>query len=111
MNIKIYLYKEKSMDKYYVVENKNIGAVGNPMITEAVIFTGTKSECLQYEEVKRREYKDRTMGDCFTISEKEYKKLEERKQFWDSLSPEEKKEVIDVNGKKYNKSLYKRNEK
>ena len=94
------------MDKYYVVENKNIGAIGNPMMTEAVIFTGTKSECLQYEEVKRREYKDRIMIDCFTISEKEYKKLEERKEFWDSLSPEEKKEAMVVNGKKYNKTQY-----
>ena len=76
------------------------------MMVESVIFTGDKSECLQYEEVKRREYIDRTVIDCFTISEKEYKKLEERKEFWDSLSPEEKKEVIVVNGKKYNKALY-----
>lgn len=94
------------MDKYYVVENKNIGATGKPMMMESVIFTGTKSECLQYEEVKRREYMNRTVIDCFTIFEKEYKKLEERKKFWDSLSPEEKKEAIVVNGKKYNKALY-----
>ncbi|RHQ82475.1 hypothetical protein [Clostridium sp. AF22-10] len=94
------------MDKYYVVENKNIGAIGKLMMVESVIFTGTKSECLQYEEVKRREYIDRTVIDCFTISEKEYKKLEEIKEFWDSLSPEKKKEVIVVNGKKYNKALY-----
>ena len=84
------------MDKYYVVESKNIGATGKPMIVESVIFTGIKSECLQYEEVKRREYIDRTVIDCFTISKKEYKKLEERKEFWDSLSPEEKKEAIVV---------------
>lgn len=37
------------MDKYYVVENKNIGAIGKLMMVESVIFTGTKSECLQYE--------------------------------------------------------------
>ena len=55
------------MDKYYVVENKNIGAIGKPMMVESVIFTGDKSECLQYEEVKRREYIDRTVIDCFTI--------------------------------------------
>lgn len=94
------------MDKYYVVENKNIGAIGKPMMVESVIFTGTKSECLQYEEVKRKEYIDRTVIDCFTISEKEYQKLKDRKEFWDSLSPEEKKETIVVNGKKYNKALY-----
>lgn len=94
------------MDKYYVVENKNIGAIGKPMMVESVIFTGTKSECLQYEEVKRKEYIDRTVIDCFTISEKEYQKLKDRKEFWDSLSPEEKKETIVVNGNKYNKALY-----
>ena len=101
------------MDKYYVVENKNTGAIGNPTMMETVIFSGTKDECLQYEEEKRREYIDRTVVDCFTISEKEYKKLEERKEFWNRLSPEEKKETITVNGKKYNKALYefnKRNE-
>ena len=85
---------------------RGTGYILKPMMVESVIFTGTKSECLQYEEVKRREYIDRTVIDCFTISEKEYKKLEERKEFWDSLSPEEKKEVIVVNGKKYNKALY-----
>ena len=99
------------MDKYYVVENKNIGATGKPMMVESVIFTGTKSECLQYEEIKRKEYIDRTIVDCFTISEKEYEKLEERKEFWDSLSPEEKKETIIVNGKKYNKALYEFNKR
>ena len=68
------------MDKYYVVESKNIGATGKPMIVESVIFTGTKSECLQYEEVKRREYIDRTVIDCFTISKKRIQEIGRKKR-------------------------------
>lgn len=92
--------------KYFVVENRNIGSVGRPEFVETILFSGTKAECVAYEDAKRKEYNDRTMVDCFIQSETERNKIILVNDFWNTLTEEEKSETIMVNGKKYNKALY-----
>lgn len=94
------------MEKYYVIENRNVGFRGMPEIVETVLFVGTQKECLSYANRKRKEYKDRIIVDCFVKSETERNKTKEFNELWNSLTDEEKKETITVNGKKYNKALY-----
>lgn len=97
---------ELSMEKYYVIENRNVGLVGKPEFVETILFAGTKEECIKYEDAKRREYKDRTVVDCFIQSESERNQMKEINEFWNSLTKEERKETITVDGKKYYKALY-----
>ena len=92
--------------KYFVVENRNIGSVGLPEFVETILFSGTKAECIVYEDAKRKEYKDTTVVDCFIQSETERNKIILVNDFWNTLTEEEKSETIMVNGKKYNKALY-----
>ena len=92
--------------KYFVVENRNVGSVGRPEFVETILFSGTKAECVAYEDAKRKEYKDTTMVDCFIQSETERNKIILVNDFWNTLTEEEKSETIMVNGKKYNKALY-----
>lgn len=94
------------MEKYFVVENRNVGTVGNPEFVEMVLFSGSKEECVAYEDSKRKEYKDRTVVDCFTQSDTERNQIMLANDFWNNLTEEQKKETITVNGKKYNKALY-----
>lgn len=94
------------MEKYFVIENRNVGIIGKPEFIETVLFSGTKEECAAYEDQKRKEYNDRTMVDCFIQSESERNRLMCINDFWNNLSEEEKKETIVVNGKTYNKALY-----
>ena len=61
---------------------------------------------VSYEDSKRKEYKDKTVVDCFVQSESERNKIMLVNDFWNTLTDEEKKETITVNGKKYNKALY-----
>lgn len=100
------IIRGKDMEIYYVIENRNIGVADKPEFVETILFTGTKEECAAYEEKKRKEYKDRTMVDCFVQSEFDRKRIKEINEFWNSLTKEEKKEIIIVDGKKYNKALY-----
>lgn len=92
--------------KYYVIENRNTGIHGKPCFTERVLFSGTEKECAEFEAEKRKEYKELSVVDCYTISEEENKKAEKFNEFWDSLTPAEKKETIEVNGKTYFKKAY-----
>lgn len=94
------------MEKYFVIENRNVGMIGKPDFVETVLFIGTKEECVKYENEKRKEYKDRMVVDCFVQSESERNRLAMINDFWNNLSDEEKNETIVVNGKKYNKALY-----
>lgn len=94
------------MEKYYVIENKNIGSIGNPEFVESILFVGTKTECLEYEDAKRKEYKDLTVVDCFVQSESDRNRIKFVRNFWDTLTDEEKEETIIADGRKYNKALY-----
>lgn len=95
-----------NMEKYYVIENRNVGTVGNPKLVETVLFSGTQEECVAYENAKRKEYKDRITVDCYVQSETDRNKILLVNEYWNTLTDEEKKETITVNGKTYNKALY-----
>lgn len=91
------------MEKYFVIENRNVGAE----FVEQILFSGTKEECVIFEDEQRKSYGDnRDIVDCFVKSETEMNKLILVNDFWNTLTDEEKKETIIVNGKKYNKALY-----
>lgn len=92
--------------KYSVIENRNIGTIGAPIMHETVLYRGNKEECLKYEEKKRKEYTDRTMVDCFIISDEQQEKSEKFREYWDLLSKEEKEEKIVIDGKTYFKAAY-----
>jgi hypothetical protein len=49
--------------------------------------------------------------DCYTISGAEMRKAEEAKEYWDTLTEEEKHDYIEVDGKKYIRKIYERNHK
>lgn len=97
------------MDKYYVIENQNIGLRGCPQFIETVLFAGTLEDCVEYEDEIRKTYKDQSRVDCWTISAEEYIKNKEYSlaleiyQF--GLTEEELNEVIEMNGKKYKKHI------
>jgi hypothetical protein len=92
--------------KYYVIENRNTGLHEMPRFAEIVLFSGTEKECAEFEAEKRKEYTDRTIVDCYTISEQKFEEAKKFNEFWDSLTPAEKKETIEVNGKTYFKKAY-----
>ena len=95
------------MKKYLVIENRKSGTE----FIETVLFTGNQQECTEYEHEKRKEYKDRITVDCCVISEEEHRKALSNKEFYESLTGDEKKETIIVNGREYNKAIYERNNK
>lgn len=94
------------MEKYFVVENRDIRLNGKTEFVETVMFSGTREECASYENMKRKEYKDRSVVDCFTQSESERNQIKSANEFWNTLTKKEKEESIMVDGKKYNKALY-----
>ena len=59
-------------EKFVVVENRNIGMRGMPEFMETVLYSGSKTECAEYEDMKRKEYRKQygddfeTFIDCFT---------------------------------------------
>lgn len=94
------------MKEYLVIENGNIGYAGHPEMVATVLYSGSKKECIEYETNKRREYKDRTRVDCFTISKEKNEKIKKFNEYWESLTPEERKEIIEIEGKMYFKRAY-----
>lgn len=97
------------MKTYYVVENKNVGTIGHPEFYETVIWSGTKAECVAYENERRKTYKDTTKINCWTVSAEEYEKQKEAVNLWDNLSDDDKKDIIEVDGKKYIRKIWERN--
>lgn len=97
---------------YYVVENRNVGTIGNPEMLETVIYSGSKEDCARYEGHKRKEYEDnRHMVDCWTISKDEYEKQQQVAKEYDELTEEERKDFITVGGKKYIRKIWEKNNK
>lgn len=98
--------KNSNGDRYYVIENRNIGSVGRPEFVEKILFVGTKEQCVEYEDSQRKKYKDTILVDCYVESELERKKKMMVTDYWRSLPDKEKKETITVNGKTYYKAIY-----
>ena len=98
-------------EKYCVIENRNIGLTGKPEFMETILFTGTKKDCSEYEDRKRKEYLDRTVVDCFVKSESELKREKEISDIWDNLTEEQKSDLIVVDGHTYVRAIYEMNHK
>lgn len=94
---------------YHIYESRSIYSGGNVRIEETCLFSGTKSECYRYEDERRKTYKDRGVVDCFTKSDEEIDQARKNREFYDSLSDVEKHDFIVVNGRKYIRSIYTRN--
>jgi hypothetical protein len=58
---------------------------------------------------QRAKYKDTLTVNCFIKSQSELDQEAKAKSFYDSLSAEEKKDFIEVDGKKYIRKIYERN--
>lgn len=98
--------------KYYVIEGRNIGTIGNPEIIESIMYvTDDKMEAARYEDSLRKTYKDRTIVDCWMRSGEEIEKAKRAKDLYNSLTEEQKHEYITVDGRKYIKTLYEYNNK
>lgn len=93
--------------EYVVIENRNVGLMGIPRFVTTEVFSGTKAECVKYENELRKTYKDRTRIDCWT----QKKEDENPYDLYNSLTPEEKQDIIEVDGKKYIRKMYEANRK
>ena len=102
---------------YYVKQNRNVGIAGHPSFEETTLYAGSKEDCIAFETEKRKEYRQAfgndyaAVIDCYTISAEKLKQDEEAEEFWNSLTEEQKNEIIVVDGKKYVKALYEKNHK
>lgn len=90
---------------YNVIESVNVGLMGKPRLVRTVVFSGTLKECSRYEDELRKTYKDRTMIDCWT----EKANKDKEGYLYDRLTDEEKRDVIEVDGKKYIRKIYEAN--
>ena len=97
---------------YTVYENRNTGTKGNPKMVETALFSGTKEECAEYEDIRRKEYMNQygaeygTFVDCCTRSDEETEKVENARALFDPLTDEQKKDIIEVDGKRYIRAIY-----
>lgn len=102
---------------YTVYENRNTGIKGKPFMAETALFRGTKEECAEYEDMKRKEYarqygdQFRTFVDCYTRSDEETERIEKAKTIYDTLTDEQKNDIIEVDGRKYIRAIYEANHK
>ena len=102
-------------EKFVVIENRNIGMYGNPEFMETIIYSGTKEECAEYEDMKRKEYRKQygddfgTFIDCFTEdaeareSRKSYN--EALKEYAAGLTEDQKREIVEIDGKRFYKYI------
>jgi hypothetical protein len=63
-------------EKYFVVENRNTGYPGIPKFSETVLYSSEdRKECERFADEQRKQYKDRTMADCFVRSQLEIESI------------------------------------
>ena len=110
------MYKEENT-MYTVYENRNTGIKGKPFMAETALFSGTKEECAEYGDMKRKEYARQygdqfgTFVDCYTRSDEETDRIERAKAIYDTLTDEQKNDIIEVDGRKYIRAIYEANHK
>lgn len=98
--------------KYYIIEKRNVGTMGNPSILTTIVSVHEdKIEALNQCEDLRKTYKDKTIVDCYVLSEEDIKKIEKAKERYESLTEIEKQDVVEVDGRKYVRALYEMNKK
>ena len=79
------------MEKYFVIEYRNIGFRGHPVFEEKVLFSGPLMDCVIFEDNQRRKYKDRIIADCFVVSEEDFLKFYAPKFLSENLTNKEPK--------------------
>jgi hypothetical protein len=68
-------------EKYFVIENRNIGFPGMPKFSETVLFSSEdRKECERFADEQRKQYNNRTMADCFVRSQSEAEKIRRYKE-------------------------------
>ena len=73
-----------------------------------IIFKGTAMECAKFEEQFRKNIVDTSIHDVWTKSDEEIEKAQAAKEFFDTLTEEDKKDLIEVNGRKFIRKAYER---
>lgn len=73
-----------------------------------IIFKGTAMECAKFEEHFRKNIVDTSIHDVWTKSDEEIKKAQAAIDFFETLTEEDKKDLIEVDGRKYIRKVYER---
>lgn len=80
---------------------------------EETVAVGTRDEMIKRESILRKECRksdpDGTEIDCYIISEAELNKRAEDTDFWNTLTDEDKQDIIEVDGKRYIRKIYEKN--
>ena len=78
--------------------------------SKKLIARGTKEEIsIKEDEIRaelRKEDQDGALIDVYVMSDAEIEKLEKARNLWDTLTEEDKKDYIVVDGKKYIRKIY-----
>lgn len=78
-----------------------------------LVFRGTLEEAVKREEALRKECRKSDPNgvelDCFVWSDEQIEKAKDTAKRWDALTEEQKKDIIEVDGKKYIRALYEAN--
>ena len=78
----------------------------------ALYSSDDKMDCCRYADDMRRQYRRKYGDDFFVIidcsvrSEEDLENERKIKDFWDSLTEEQKHETIEVDGKRFVKAIY-----
>ena len=98
---------------YLTISNENIGRPGQPEFREMIIARGTLRECRQVEEAQRWLFRqsdpDGVVSDVYVVSEAEYESRRRGMYAYSRLTPEERSDIIEVDGKRYIRKLYEKN--
>lgn len=100
------MYDEKTLNTldelHYVIESVWNGYE----MVETVLYSGSFMDCSAYIYGLRK-YDNITSG-LYIRSESDIKKAEDNRAFYNTLTPEQKREVIVVDGRTYVKAIYER---
>lgn len=78
-----------------------------------LVFRGSRKEASKFEDNLRKECRatdpDGVEIDCYVKSDEQIQKETEAINFWNTLTEEDKKDIIEVNGRRYIRKIYERN--
>ena len=78
--------------------------------TEEVVEVGELEYIRERENALRKECRksdpDGVEIDCYVMSELQARRNEQTKKFWETLTDEDKKDIIEIDGRKYIRKVY-----
>ena len=89
--------------------------VATPWTGKELLFRGTLHECRQYEDMARKKLRaikgneNGEVADCWVWSDEELEATQAARDFWNTLTPEDKKDIIEIDGKQYIRKIWERN--